>query len=70
MFVEIVPITKRARERVKQHGKIMLLVRIDTFDGEPAILCESLKQTAAGKKKWGGWFTAREANYYERQDHV
>ena len=70
MIIEIIPISKRAKERVQQHGNFMLLVRIDKFDGEPAILCESLKATAAGKKKWGGWFTASEANYYERPDHV
>lgn len=56
--VNIIPISKRAKERVKQHGTIMLLkeTRHDRF------LVESLDNTWHGQK-WMGWFTYEEATY-------
>lgn len=60
MRVEIVPKSKRAKERVAQHGSVMDLCERqgDKF------LVQSLGETWAGMK-WQGWFTEQEANYRE-----
>jgi hypothetical protein len=66
MNITITPTSKRARERVKQHGEVMRLKREGTFQGEPAILVESLGETwscSGTKHKWTGWFTNKEARW-------
>ena len=60
--VTIVPKSKRAKARVKQHGERMLLKRRGVFRGENAMLVESLDGTSFGGHKWHGWFTEKKAN--------
>lgn len=66
MTITITPKTKRAKERVKKHGEVMHLQRQGTFNGEPAVLVESLNATwscGKAKHKWTGWFTMNEASW-------
>jgi hypothetical protein len=64
--IRIIPKTTRAKNRVREHGEIMFLVREDFFRGEMAILVESLEETWQGTtppSKWGGWFKNSEADF-------
>ncbi len=54
-IVTLVPLTKRAKERVEQHGDRMKLVK--TMLGN--ILVESLNPTWRGQN-WLGWFSDSE----------
>ena len=67
--VIITPLTQRAKNDIKNHGKIMWMLRQEPFQGEPAILVESLEETCAFKKDqkttWLGWFTEEECNFKE-----
>lgn len=49
--IEIVPKSRRAKNRVREHGSQMLFMRYDNFEGKPAILVKSLD------RNWIGWFT-------------
>lgn len=60
MKVKIKPLTKRAKDRVQQHGEIMRFVR----RGATGVLVESLNNTWRGEK-WLGWFSAEEAQIEE-----
>ena len=60
--VTIEPKCKRARNRVREHGRVMLLRRVGTFRGEPAVLVESVGPTWRGEK-WVGWLTAAEVDW-------
>ena len=55
--ITIQPKTKRAKDRVRQHGNVMELLKCGTFDGKPAVLVKSVKRTWAGNQHWKGWFT-------------
>ena len=57
-LVKITPKTKRAKQRVKSHGEIMILIKVkpDSF------LVESLSKTYRNTT-WAGWFTNNEADY-------
>lgn len=62
--VKIQPLSKRARERVRQHGDCMLLVRTGTHRGQRAAQFRSLETTwshAGQPHFWSGWFTESEA---------
>jgi hypothetical protein len=50
--VKVIPRSKRAEERVKQHGNVMELIQVkgDRF------LVKSLEPTMKGKEHWLGWF--------------
>ena len=50
--VKVIPRSKRADERVKQHGNIMELIQVkgDRF------LVKSLERTMKGNDYWMGWF--------------
>jgi hypothetical protein len=63
MQVEIIPKSKRARETIEHHGKIMNLCD----DREDKFLVQSLDETWNGMK-WFGWFRNFEASY-EKVDH-
>jgi len=52
--VKIISISKRATERIKQHGEKFRLMTMDYYNGIDAIFVESLNETAAGKRKWFG----------------
>jgi hypothetical protein len=60
-FVTATPTSKRAKERVRQHGPVFRLLRHDTFKGKPGTLVESLHTTWAGGRRWTGWLTTDEA---------
>jgi len=57
MIVQINPIKKRAKERIKTYGNEMELLREDYFRGEKAILVKSIKES------WIGWFTLSEVSF-------
>ena len=65
--ITIKPISKRARERVRQHGRVMRLLRVDIFQGKKSVLVESLSKSwslkPGTKTTWSGWFTPQEANW-------
>lgn len=68
MIITIEPKCKRAKERVKQHGDIMRLRKEGSFNGQPAILVQSLHETwrcEGVSRKWNGWFTKSEAGWFE-----
>lgn len=60
MTVKIVPKTKRAKDRVRQHGEEMVLKKRGRFRGKPAILVVSQGKTWSGNQHWQGWFTEDE----------
>jgi hypothetical protein len=62
MKVRILPKSKRAKDRVQQHGSVMNFVKTsgDKF------LVESLEGTFRKGEKWTGWFDMEtEAGYKE-----
>ncbi len=61
-MVVITPKCTRAKNRVREHGADMKLVREGSFQGRPAILVESLGNTWRGEK-WLGWFTSDEVDH-------
>ena len=63
MRIEIVPKSKRAKDRIAQHGRIMELREQE----EGKFLVESLEATWSGMK-WVGWFTEQEATF-RKLDH-
>ena len=58
--IHIIPISKRAKDRVQSHGEIMEVVRHLTFNNVPAVLVRSLNPTSFNNEKWLGWFTKDE----------
>jgi len=62
MNITIHPKGTRAKNRIREHGAVMKLLREDLFKGDPAILVESLGDTWRGET-WMGWFTRDEANW-------
>jgi hypothetical protein len=62
MLIKIIPTSKRAKERIRQHGETMELIKEDAFRGEPAICVKSLDKTSRGYH-WHGWFTNKEATF-------
>jgi len=58
--ITIVPTSKRAKDRVRQHGEEMELVRRDRFNDKPAVLVKSVNKTWSGNQHWTGWFTEDE----------
>jgi len=58
--VKIIPTSKRAKERVRQHGETMRLMTMARFRGKDAIFVGSLGDTSAGNRKWFGWFDGSE----------
>lgn len=64
MKVEIIPKSKRAKDRVSSHGKIMKLC-----DEHPTkFLVQSLGQTDKDGTHWLGWFLKWEADYKKVED--
>lgn len=66
MNVKILPITTRARNRVREHGEVMVLIKEGYFIGVKAILVESLERTSnSGRSecKWCGWLTKKECSW-------
>ena len=66
--VKIIPKSNRVKNRVKEHGDIMLLNEINTLNGTNAILVKSIKETwgtAGRREQWFGWITENEANGLE-----
>ena len=59
-LVKIIPLCKRARNRVQEHGEVMELVKRGTFAGDKAVLVRSLRCVSHGTG-WWGWFTENEA---------
>jgi len=63
MQVKIIPKCQRAKNRIREHGEIMLLRRNDGH----RVLFDSLNKTylfADGVKvQWTGWFTTEEASF-------
>ena len=58
--MKIIPRSKRAKDRVKQHGEDMELVKHGRFDNLPAVLVKSQEKTWSGGQHWFGWFTDAE----------
>ena len=58
--VKIIPISKRAKDRVAQHGEKFRMLTMDSFQGKEAIFVESLDKTSVGQRNWYGWFDAEE----------
>ena len=59
--VKIHPKTKRAKNRVREHGDVMTFIKANP-DG--SVLVESLGNTCQGEKYWG-WFKKEEADICE-----
>jgi hypothetical protein len=59
--VKILPKSQRAKNRVREHGEVMLLRRLHPND---RFLVESLGNTWNGTT-WAGWFRFEEASYEE-----
>lgn len=62
MLIKIVPLKSRARNRVKEHGKLMQLIEFtnDKF------LVQSLNKTWNGNTEvWLGWFNIDEATFQD-----
>ena len=55
--IKIVPTSRRAKDRVRQHGDEMELVKKGKFRGQLAIFVRSLGPTWSGNQHWQGWFT-------------
>lgn len=57
-IVIVVPLTKKMRDRVHNHGQLMRVIRIDncTIGGLPYdLLLESLSNTFSGGQKYSCW---------------
>ena len=66
--VIIIPKSKRASNRINEHGEIMHVLKEGHYDGERAILLESLDRTWGKgdfKTMWTGWITESEAEWKE-----
>lgn len=65
MKAKITPLSRRAKNRVKEHGEIMTVKNFDTRGGKQHILVESMEDTWTLKKgvrqHWVGWFDSDEA---------
>jgi len=64
--VKITPISQRAKNRVNEHGEIMILEEEGMFNGVKAIRVRSIKETwgSAGRKQnWAGWFDINECSW-------
>ena len=64
-LVKIIPITQRAKNRVKEHGSEMTLLK----DLQTKFLVRSLGPTSQGER-WIGWFTTQEAKFVIVQNPV
>jgi hypothetical protein len=58
--IEILGKSKRAIERIKQHGFEMILIREDIFQGKPSIFVRSTDTSWSGNRHWWGWFNKDE----------
>lgn len=68
--VEITPKSQRARNRVNEHGNIMLVLQEGQYEGTRAVLLESLNRTWGKgdfKSPWVGWITEKEADWNETE---
>lgn len=63
-LVSIFPISARAKNRIREYGNTMILVIEGTFNGDKAILVESLDKIHKGNEKWMGWLTVKEATWH------
>ncbi len=61
--MKIVPKSKRAKERVRQHGEEMHHIQDGKRDGRSAVLVRSKNKTGAGRQHWYGWFTDEEIEF-------
>lgn len=58
--IKIIPLSQRAKNRVKEHGEIMELITISN----DKILVKSLNKTWNNNTDhWSGWFTNKEAQF-------
>lgn len=65
--VEIIPISKRMKDRINSHGRQMIVMAVDsiTIDGlEYDLLLESLRDTfsmgnGVPKTRWSGWVSLK-----------
>lgn len=66
-LVKVVPKSKRAENRVREHGEVMELLMTDNpHMGKGSFLVRSLNDTftlVKTKGKWVGWFTQHDASY-------
>jgi len=69
MKVVLTPKTQRAKNRIKEHGNIMTLIRLANRDGKNSLLVESLEETWSLKpgvrQHWMGWFDFSEVEWRE-----
>ena len=67
MKVRILPKSKRAKNRVHEHGEIMNLMQETTRNGSNMILVSSIEKTwslrVGVKQHWMGWFDNNEATW-------
>jgi hypothetical protein len=68
MNIQILPKSKRAKERVKQHGSIFELIKEDVFQGENGVYVKSQNVTASDSTFWHGWFRKSEADFVKIKD--
>jgi hypothetical protein len=64
MRIRVIPKSKRAKERTRQHGTVMDVVKLGVFRGLPAVLCRSVFRTfkhGSNMTHWEGWFREDEA---------
>lgn len=58
MLIKIIPKSSRAKNRVKEHGEVMVFIKQENG----RFLVESVNNTF-NTKKWLGWFGVHEATY-------
>jgi len=65
--VKLIPKSKRAKDRINSHGKIMTLKESGLFRGRDHFFVESLEKTFRTskdtKETWSGWFKLSEATF-------
>jgi hypothetical protein len=57
--IKIIPKNQRAKNRINEHGDIMIIIDKKIINGNLSILCKSLNKTFHNDF-WLGWFTENE----------
>jgi hypothetical protein len=68
----VIPKSRRAKNRVREHGELMEIVRemdsVSCCQGKKGTLVRALN-TPEGKEPWMGWFCVDEAEIHEEGTH-
>lgn len=70
-LVKIIPLSKKMKDRVSNHGKLMRVIRVDNcvIDGlQFDLLLESLNNTFSGGQKYSCWIKLGRDCLLEKQE--